>query len=164
MHLVAIVEIIDQTQIAMPLLESFFINANSWKWLSLLAKLTSLNCTFQYAPSRIPLETEVLHRPLDILSLLQQIDCKSFEEDGESTASFLLGERHCFHTMLWTIYSWNLRRKNGLELTGIQMSPAAFLSMVITWKELIAFGPTELGTTRRGFYQIHSKPGWTKPF
>jgi len=33
-------------------------------------------------------------------------------------------------------------------LTGIQMSPAAFLSMVITWKELIAFGATKLGTAR----------------
>lgn len=50
-------------------------------------------------------------------------------------------------SMLWTIYSWNLRRKNSLELTGIQMSPAAFRFVVITWKELIAFGATELGTT-----------------
>ncbi len=37
--------------------------------------------------------------------------------------------------------------RDHIELTRIQMSPAAIRFVVITWKELIAFGATELGTT-----------------
>jgi hypothetical protein len=49
---------------------------------------------------------------------------------------------------LGTVHSRNAGNQNGLELAGIQMSPLAFLPMIVTREILLAFRAAESCPTR----------------
>jgi len=100
------------------------------------------------APCAVPREPQHRHRTLDGLCHLEEVDGKTLEKHCESAIGRCPGNHDRLDTVGWAFDARDSRGEDGLELTGIEMPPLAFLTVVVTGELLLAIRATKLRSSK----------------
>jgi|LakMenEpi03Aug12_release.lakeMendotaPanAssembly.Ray.scaffolds.fasta_scaffold327242_1 hypothetical protein len=142
----AAIQIVQQCDVVVPLPEGLLIDANSGHWLVGLSGLLSSDGSFGNVPRFVPPGSQDSLGPFDGLGCLQSIDCKSLEEDRETTTLFGPRQNRLFDSMLWAMDSRRTGMKDRAELHGIQVSPAAGRGVIVDNALLTALRAAEVSS------------------
>jgi hypothetical protein len=114
----------------------------------LLSGFATGYCALDDELGRIPLESQDGHRTFHRLSHLQDFHGEAFEEQRQEAMGFRPWNAHGPNAARGTVHTRNAGNQNGLELAGIQLSPLAFLPMIVAGEMLNREGfniPIRLG-------------------
>ena len=128
--------------VIMPLAIGGFVNAQSLRGQRLPARQTPPNGPLQDAVHRIPAQPQALRHRTDGCGL-EPVDHQRFKQGSKAAARLSPRDVNCDHAVFITFHSRHVCHQDGLQLAGIQVTPAPRPS-VVAWADLPALRALQL--------------------